>query len=55
MFHEFPKCLYLGGEVDAQTRVVFDAEAEKQARADGFVGLGESQEKAKPKRKPKGE
>lgn len=65
MFHEYPKCLYLGGQVDAETRIVFDAEAEKQARADGFVGIGESQEKAKPEpiatepkrrgRPPKGE
>jgi hypothetical protein len=65
MFHEYPKCLYLGGEVEAKTRVVFDSDEEKQAGADGFVNLGKSQEKAKPEpiatepkrrgRPPKGE
>jgi hypothetical protein len=55
MFYEYPKCLYQGGQVEAETRVVFDADEEKQASEEGFVCLGESQEKAKPKRKPKGE
>lgn len=51
MFNEFPKCLYLGGVVDAAFCVVFDPQEEAKARKEGYASAGESQEKAK--RKPK--
>lgn len=55
MFQEFPKCLYRGGVVDAEFRVVLGPEEEAEARKEGFASAGESQEKAKTKRKPKAE
>ena len=53
MFHEYPKCLYLGGLSDAAFCVVLDAIEEKQARTEGYLSIGESQEKAKRKTKAK--
>jgi len=37
MFKEYPKCVYLGGNVEADYRVVFDADAETAAREDDYV------------------
>ena len=51
MFHEYPKCVYLAGDVSAAYRVVADAAGEAQARREGFQTAGESPEKAK--RKPR--
>jgi hypothetical protein len=53
MFQEFPKCLYLAGDVAAAFCVVLDPQEEAGARKDGFLNAGESQEKAKTPRKPK--
>lgn len=53
MFQEFPKCLYLGGTAEAAFCVVLDPQEEAKARKEGFASAGESQEKAKTKRKPK--
>lgn len=55
MFQEFPKCLYRGGVVDAEFCVVLGPQEEEEARKEGFASAGESQEKAKTKRKPKAE
>jgi len=57
MFKEYPKCVYLGGNVESAYRVVFDADAEAQARTAGYLNANESQEKAKRKyeRKEKAE
>jgi len=49
MFYEYPKCLYLGGDVEAVYCVVLDPIEEKQARSDGYLSSGESQEKAQTK------
>jgi hypothetical protein len=51
MFHEYPKCLYLGGDAEEVYCVVLDPIDEKQARSDGYLSAGESQEKAKRKAK----
>lgn len=53
MFNEYPKCLYLDGKVEAESCIVFDAQAEKHARELGYMSAGESQEKAKTKRNSK--
>ena len=59
MFQEFPKCLYVGGSVDAVFCVVLDADEEQSARDEGYASVGEPQEKAeveaesKPKAKAK--
>lgn len=53
MFQEFPKCLYQGGDALAAFCVVLDPQEEAGARHEGFASVGESQEKAKTKRKPK--
>lgn len=53
MFHEFPKCLYLGGNVSAVFCVALDPREEVDARKAGYASAGESQEKAKSQRKPK--
>ena len=55
MFKEYPKCLYLGGAVDAAFCVVLDAAEEQGARAEGYLSLGESQEKAEPQAVPAAE
>jgi hypothetical protein len=52
-FKEYPKCLYLGGLSDAAFCVVLDATEEQQARTEGYLNIGESQEKAKRKTKAK--
>lgn len=50
--NEFPKCLYLGGDVEAAYVVVFDAEQQAQKVEAGYLVLGE--EKAEPAQdKPK--
>ena len=52
MFQEFPKSLYAGGDVTADSIVVFDAAEEEAKRAEGFIGPGESLEKsAEPKKR----
>ena len=49
MFKEYPKCLYLGGAVDAHYCVVLDADEEQDARDEGYASVGELQAKAKTK------
>lgn len=46
MFQEFPKCLYVGGDVTADSVVVFDRDEENAKRREGFSGPGESLEKS---------
>ena len=53
MHQEFPKCLYLGGNVEAVYCVVLDPQEEAQARQAGYSSVGESQAKAKTPRKAK--
>lgn len=48
MFKEFPKCLYLGGDVEASHVIVLSADDEVKARAEGFLNAHESEEKAVP-------
>jgi len=38
---EFPKCLYLGGDVEAKYVLAWNADEEKAFRADGFSSAGE--------------
>lgn len=52
MYQEYPKGLFLAGLPDGECRIVADAEQEKEARADGFMSIGESKEKPEePKRR----
>lgn len=44
--NEFPKCLYLGGDVEAAYVVVFDPEQQALKKELGYLMLGE--EKAEP-------
>ena len=46
MYQEFPKCLYQGGDVTADSVVVFDATEEQSKRSEGFIDPGESLEKS---------
>ena len=50
-FQEFPKCLYLGGNIEAEYTVVLDETEEAVKREAGFSSPGESAEE-EPKRKP---
>ena len=50
MHQEYPKCLYMGGAVDAAYCIVFDSAQEQAARDKGYSSANEPQEKAKPKR-----
>ncbi len=43
-FQEFPKCLYLGGNLEAEYVVVFDDVQEADKRALGFAVIGEAVE-----------
>lgn len=40
---EFPKILYMDGALDAETVIVHDEDQEAEARANGFVSLGEGE------------
>lgn len=51
-FQEFPKCLYLGGDLEAAYVVVADAEAEALQRENGYAVIGESVKAEEPARKP---
>lgn len=51
-FQEFPKCLYLGGDLEAAYVVVADAEAEAFQREQGYAVIGESVQKEDAPRKP---
>ena len=53
MFKEFPKCLFLAGDVASEYVVVFDADQESDKRKAGFSMANEPQEKAKRTRKVK--
>ena len=46
MTQEFPKCLYLGGDVLAVYRVVMNPHDDAKARKEGYSSVGESQAKA---------
>ena len=50
-FQEFPKALYLGGDVEAECFVVFDRDEEQVKRRDGYSGPGESLEKSEEPKK----
>lgn len=39
---EFPKCLFLGADAEAEYVIVADEEQEAAARANGFAMLGEA-------------
>ena len=39
---EFPKCLYLGADVEAEYVVVADEDQEAEARGNGFAMLSEA-------------
>lgn len=47
MFHEFPKSLYMAGDVEAEHVIVQDAEEEATKRAQGFCGAWEHGDKPK--------
>jgi hypothetical protein len=49
--NEYPKCLYLNGDVEAEYCVVADAAQELVKREEGYAVLGE--EKAEPSEAPK--
>lgn len=51
MYQEFPKCLYMGGDVSADCFVVFDRDEEEAKRNEGFSGPGESLEKSEEPRR----
>ena len=52
MFQEYPKGLFKGGDAQGDCRIVKNQEQETQARADGFLSVGESNEKPQePKRR----
>lgn len=51
MFQEFPKCLYVGGDVTANYCIVFDRAEEGIKRKEGFSGPGESLEKSEEPKK----
>lgn len=51
MTQEFPKCLYVGGDVSADCVVVFDRDEEEAKRLEGFSGPGESLEKSEEPKK----
>ena len=53
-FQEFPKALYLGGNVEADCFVVFDRDEEQAKRRDGYSGCGESLEKSEEPPKKRG-
>ena len=48
MIQEFPKCLYLGGDVLAVYCVAMTPQDEAKARKEGYSSIGESQAKAEP-------
>lgn len=52
MFQEYPKGLFKDGDAQGDYRIVKNPEQETQARADGFLSVGESKEKPQePKRR----
>lgn len=51
MFQEFPKALYMGGDVMADCFVVFDRNEEEAKRKEGFFGPAEALEKSEEPRK----
>lgn len=40
---EFPKCLYLGGDVEAEYRLAWNIDEESNIRAEGFSSAGEKE------------
>lgn len=42
MIQEFPKCLYMGADVEAEFAIVNDADEEAEARSNGFAMLDEA-------------
>ena len=57
MFQEYPKGLYLNGDIDAENVVVFNKEEEEIKREEGYMMLsekGEQKEELKAKAKELG-
>lgn len=54
MFQEFPKALYLGGNVESECFIVFTDDEEAAKRKEGYSGPGESFEKSEEPPKKRG-
>lgn len=51
MFAEYPKSLYMSGDLDGEHVIVLNAEEEAEKRTVGFQVLGEPQKENEPQKR----